>query len=348
MEIRLKERMQPVPLQGGFRMEGFWVWCGSVAKGEDGRYHMFASRWPKAFPMHPGWLLVSEVVRAVSDTPQGPYRWAETVLPARGPQYWDGRMTHNPHITRQGDKWVLYYTGSTHPFADLAPGEELRPEDPRVIVARANKRVGIAVADHITGPWKRFPEPVLPVRPCHGDNMLTSNPAPCVEPDGSVLLMYKSRAYKQPPYTGLLHSAMKLHTARALRYDGPYGERSEEALFGQDVELEDPFLWRDGSVYRMIAKDMHGNVCGEKYGGAYAWSKDGKNWQLERGELAYSRRILWEDGRRELMGNMERPFLLFEDGRPICLFFAVSNGTDSFRDATDTWNMAVPLRETQL
>ncbi|MCI9143382.1 MAG: glycosyl hydrolase family 43, partial [Lachnospiraceae bacterium] len=168
--------MQPVPLQGGFRMEGFWVWCGSVAKGEDGRYHMFASRWPKAFPMHPGWLLVSEVVRAVSDTPQGPYRWAETVLPARGPQYWDGRMTHNPHITRQGDKWVLYYTGSTHPFADLAPGEELRPEDPRVIVARANKRVGIAVADHITGPWKRFPEPVLPVRPCHGDNMLTSNP----------------------------------------------------------------------------------------------------------------------------------------------------------------------------
>ncbi len=75
-----------------------------------------------------------------------------------------------------------------------------------------------------------------------------------------------------------------------------------------------------------------------------AWSEDGKNWQLERGELAYSRRILWEDGRRELMGNMDRPFLLFEEGRPICLFFAVSNGTDSFRDATDTWNMAVPLR----
>ena len=344
MRFDVKERMLPVPIQGGFRMEGYWVWCGSVAKGEDGRYHMFASRWPKAFPMHPGWLMVSEVVRAVSDTPQGPYRWAETVLPARGPGYWDGRMTHNPHITRQKDKWVLYYTGSTHPFADLVPGEELKPEDPRVIVSRANKRVGIAVADHITGPWKRFSAPVLPVRPDQKDNMLTSNPAPWVEPDGSVLLLYKSRAYKQPPYTGLLHGPMKLHTARALGYDGPYTGRSDGGLFGEEAELEDPFLWKEGEVYRMIAKDMHGNICGERYGGAYAWSGDGENWQLEWGKLAYSRSILWEDGRRELMGNMDRPFLLFEEGKPICLFFAVSNGTDSFRDASETWNMAVPLR----
>lgn len=44
------------------------------------------------------------------------------------------------------------------------------------------------------------------------------------------------------------------------------------------------------------------------------------------------------------MGNMDRPYILFENGKAICLFFAVSNGTDSFYDATETWNMAVPLR----
>ena len=33
MEIQLKERMLPVPLHGGFHMEGFWVWCGSVSFG---------------------------------------------------------------------------------------------------------------------------------------------------------------------------------------------------------------------------------------------------------------------------------------------------------------------------
>ena len=62
----LKEYMQPVSDKKGFNMEGYWVWCGSVVKGEDGKYHMFASRWRKSLPMHPGWLLESEVVRAVS------------------------------------------------------------------------------------------------------------------------------------------------------------------------------------------------------------------------------------------------------------------------------------------
>lgn len=344
MKYQLKELMLPAPRSGGFRMEGYWVWCGSVAKGEDGLYHMFASRWRKTLPMHPGWLLESEIVRAVSDKPEGPYHFKEVVLPARGPQYWDGRMTHNPHITRQGGKWVLYYTGSTHPFADLLPGERPGPEDPRVIVARANKRVGIAEADNIAGPWKRFSEPVLPVRPDCEDNLLTSNPAPCINKDGSVLLMYKSRAYKQPPYTGLLHGAMKLHTAKADRYMGPYLQRTREALFSEDAELEDPFIWQEDKGYYMIAKDMHGNICGEKYGGVYARSQDGQSWQLERGRLAYSRRVLWEDGKEELMGNMERPFILFEAGKPVCMFFAVSDGTDSFRDATDTWNMTVPLK----
>jgi len=96
----LKERMLPAPVGGGFRMEGYWVWCGSVIKGEDNRYHMFASRWPKSQPMHPGWLSLSEIVRASSDTPEGPYQFEEVVLPARGAEYWDGRMTHNPQITK--------------------------------------------------------------------------------------------------------------------------------------------------------------------------------------------------------------------------------------------------------
>ena len=29
-------------------MDDYFVWCGSVIRAEDGRYPMFASRWPKA------------------------------------------------------------------------------------------------------------------------------------------------------------------------------------------------------------------------------------------------------------------------------------------------------------
>ena len=35
-------------------------------------------------------------------------------LPARGEQFWDGRMTHNPVVRKIGSKYVLYYTGTTY------------------------------------------------------------------------------------------------------------------------------------------------------------------------------------------------------------------------------------------
>ncbi len=345
MEWDLRNKLLPAPTEGGFKMKGYWVWCGSVAKGEDERYHMFASRWSKRLPMHPGWLLESEIVRAVSDRPEGPFQYQETVLGARGPQYWDGRMTHNPHITRQGGKWVLYYIGSTHPFEDVKEGEAVGLWDPRVITARANKRIGIAVADRITGPWTRFSAPVMTVRPDYEDNFFVSNPAPYVEEDGSVLMIYKYRTYKKPPYEGLLHSSMRLGAARSERYDGEYSRIGKGRLFPEEVELEDPFVWKENGLYRMIAKDMHGNVCKEKYGGVYAWSESGEQWNVVKGQTAYSRNVLWSDGQVRLMGNLDRPFILFEEGKARCIYFAVSDGTDSFMDASNTWNAAIPLKQ---
>ncbi|MEH7501992.1 hypothetical protein V7152_08075 [Neobacillus drentensis] len=38
----LMDKMLPAPINGGLRMEGYWVWCGSVVKAEDGCFHMFA------------------------------------------------------------------------------------------------------------------------------------------------------------------------------------------------------------------------------------------------------------------------------------------------------------------
>ena len=342
----LTERMLPAPVGGGFSMEGYWVWCGSVIRAEDGRYHLFASRWPRHLPMHPGWMMASEVVRAVSDTPAGPYRFEEIVLPARGAQYWDGRATHNPHITRCRGRYYLYYTGITHPFSDPVPGQPLTTDDCRVIAARASKRVGVAVADRITGPWRRSDQPVLTTRPDRFDSFLISNPAPCIEQDGTVCMMYKARGYLPPPYTGFLHGKMEFGMAQADRPEGPFRPLCDSPLFGPDVEFEDPFLWRDEEGYHMIAKDMRGNVCGERYGGLYATSPDRMHWRFHPGKLMYSRRVLWDDGVVREMGNLERPFLLFENGRPAYAFFATSDGTDGqgFHNCTRTWNMVIPLR----
>lgn len=342
----LQSMMLPAPVKGGFRMDGYWVWCGSVIQGEDGRYHMFASRWKKTQPMHPGWLFGSEIVRASSDTPEGPYTFEEVVLTARGQQYWDGMAVHNPHITRQGDTYLLYYIGTTFPFPAPADDDRVAIEDLRTDVARANKRIGLATAPSVFGPWTRQNEPILKPRPDRFDNLYVSNPAPSIAPDGTVTMLYKSVGVRPGPCYpgGHIHGRMEFGLAQANNWRGPYRPQIDRPLFPSELLMEDPFLWQDSGGFHMIAKDMTGDICGERYGGVYAHSQDSLHWTAEKGHPAYSRRVLWDDGVTRLMGNLDRPFILFENGTPICLFFATSNGTDSFLDATDTWNLAIPLK----
>ncbi|WP_052487785.1 glycoside hydrolase family protein [Gordoniibacillus kamchatkensis] len=335
----LADRLLPAPRNGGFRMEGYWVWCGSAVKGEDGRFHLFASRWPKWLPMHPGWLVGSEIVRASSDMPEGPYTFEEVVLPARGAEYWDGRSTHNPHIVKHGNTYVLYYMGSTHPLPQPQPGETLAPDDPRAIVARAGKRVGIAAAGSVFGPWQRFDAPILNTRPGRFDSFLTSNPAPCVHEDGSVLLMYKARKYE-----GNVHGRMTIGCAYAEHPLGPYRVLTDDPVFPPDrFHIEDPFIWQTERGYELIAKDMEGTLCGEKHGGIHAFSADGRDWRLSASPKSYSRTIRWDDGAEQTMGSLERPFILFQDGKPTHLFAAVADGPGGFRQAQNTWNQVIPI-----
>ena len=123
-ENPLFHHLDKAPRTPAFECEGYWVWGSSVVKGDDGKYHMFVS-----LPFHPGWMVASEIVHAVSEVPQGPYRFSEVALPARGAQYWDGRSTHNPRILKQNGKYYLIYMGSTHPFADPTY-EQLTLESP--------------------------------------------------------------------------------------------------------------------------------------------------------------------------------------------------------------------------
>ena len=341
---KLKDIMLPIPNDSGFKMEGYWVWCGSVIKGDDGKYHMYASRWSKKLPMHPGWLLESEVVHAVADKCTGPYEFSDVVLPQRGEEYWDGKMTHNPHIKKVGDTYVLYYTGSTYPYG--YDYDNINYDTPAVVSSRAGKRVGIAYSKSPFGPWTRSDKPILETRENMPDGYLTTNPAPCFAPDGSVVLMYKGRAVVSPEENKYRYSGMKLMIARA---DNPLGEytRTETNVVWEDneSEIEYPFLWDDNG-FHMIAKDMTGNICGEKYAGIHGFSENGTDWTLEKDSVYYTRQVEFEGNKMVSLGNMERPFILFEDNKPKCAFFAVSDGKNNmgFLNCTETHNLAIPLK----
>lgn len=330
----------PVLPSNGFRMKDYWIWCPSVIQGLDHRYHMFASRWPKWLPFHPGWMTNSEVVRAVADRPEGPYTFAEVVLPPRGAEYWDGRSTHNPTIRFHAGRYYLYYTGITHPLKPLEPGEPFDTKDPRCIVARSCKRVGLAWADSITGPWHRLDHPILQTAPNTFYSFLTSNPAPVISENGQVTLLFKSRRYLRST-----HSGMMIGLATAPHPEGPYKVLGDEPLFSSAKfgEIEDPFLWKEEGLFRMIAKDMSGRICGQAGGGLYAESTDARTWRITRPMLAYRKEIHWTDHGIRTYGSLERPFLLMENGRITHLCAAASNGTQNFVDATETWNAVLPV-----
>lgn len=338
----LFHRLGKAPRTPAFESDGYWSWGSSVVKGEDGKYHLFVSRFPQTLPFHPGWMVASEIVHAVSDEPQGPYRFSDVALPARGSQYWDGRSTHNPRILKQNGKYYLIYMGSTHPFADPTY-EQLTLDSPWCIVGRANKRIGIAVADSPYGPWERRNEPILKPKADTFYSFLTSNPSPVIQEDGSVLMIFKGRSYKGNDG----YSRMSLGIAYAPQIEGPYQVlNNDRPIFEVDGqgEAEDPFLWKDKNGYHIIFKDHVAKFTGERGGGAMAHSQDGIQWTIDKDPKAYSLTVEWEDGSIEKQGQLERPFIFFEDGKPAYIFFATMDGPGGFENATHSWNMVIPIK----
>ncbi|MCU7552863.1 glycoside hydrolase family protein [Chitinophagaceae bacterium LB-8] len=326
-----------------FSMKGYWVWCSTVIKGDDNKYHMYASRWPDSLLFHPGWMVASEVVHAVADKPEGPYTFSDVALPARGAQYWDGRSTHNPRVLRYKNKYVLYYMGSTHPFEEPNV-KEFSLTSKWCIVGRSNKRVGVAISDSPYGPWKRFDEPVLETEPNTFYSFLTSNPSPIIEADGSVLMIFKARNYEGNDHYSPM--CFGLACAKSIYDKFKVLNNNQPVLGGPDQpEIEDPFFWKDQKGYHVIFKDHVAKYTGEKGAGVLANSKDAIHWTIDPSPKAYSRTLRWDDGTTETMGQLERPFIFFQNRQPAYLFFATMDGLGGFENGTHTWNMVVPFKK---
>ncbi len=187
------------------------------------------------------------------EVPQGPYRFSEVALPAA----WCailGRTLHTQSTHFEAEREILPYLYGFHPPLCRPYLRTLTLESPWCTVARANKRVGLAVADSPYGPWKRLDEPILKTKPNTFYSFLTSNSSPIIREDGSVMMIFKGRHYTN----GYLHSAMSLGMAYAPTIEGPYRVlNNDRPIFEVDGqgEAEDPFLWKDADGYHAIFKD---------------------------------------------------------------------------------------------
>lgn len=321
--------------QGGFRLKDHWVWCGSPIRGQDGLYHLYASCWSKSLSFHPHWITNSQVVHAVASWPQGPYHWSDVALPARGPAFWDGRMTHNPSIHFSHGRYLLFYTGTTYD----APLPTSEHPDVSLIwrQAHAGQRIGLATATSPFGPWQRLDQPILSPRPGHWDGLITTNPAVCVRPDGSILMIYKSVEH--------LGGTMRLGIAKAPDAFHPFVRWVDTPILqapGPDDHVEDPCFWWNGAFYEMIVKHRHG--------GLYATSADAIDWRFRPLRQAYGKQLHGDDGQARFHPFLERPQVLLSDGRPTHLFLASgTSDSDTGRHdtITDAWNIVIPFEPIQ-
>ena len=287
--LRRRFRGTVTAVNSGFAIPGNVVWGGSVIRGEDGQYHIFASRWDERLG-HGAWVLSSEVVHGVASGPMGPFRLKDTALHRRGAQHWDGMATHNPsiHWDPSRREYALFYIGITYGFEAPRPADGAFDNRTRYERAWNTKRIGVATSSSLDGPWKRLDAPVLQTRPGHWDAGVTSNPAPYVHPDGTVTLFYKSIALGYPERN---ERAAQFHigAAHAPTPTGPYTRLGEGPILqwtGKPLVAEDPYLWRCGvsGRWQLLFKVM-------------SYLKRGKGRAAIRvGELAYTHTTSAHDG----------------------------------------------------
>lgn len=324
--------LQPVPATAKWMQPDYDVWCGTEVKGDDGKYNLYYSRWPRKLGFS-AWVVSSEVAHAVGDTPFGPWVFHDVALPARGANFWDGSCTHNPTVLRVGKKFYLYYMGN---YGD---GKVRQPLN---WTHRNHQRIGVAVADSPDGPWVRIDKPVLDVSADHDapDALLTANPSVVQRPDGGFLMVYKAVGLKgKLPFGGpVVHLV-----ATSDSPTGPFLKRPDPifGMKGVGFAAEDPFVWRGPDRYWAIVKDNDGNFTHRGYSLALWNSVDGFTWTLATHRFVASpSTVTWADGHVEKLTALERPQLVLENGEPIALLCAAANNPGR----GGSFNIQIPLK----
>lgn len=333
--------IQPIASDNIFSDSLYNIWCGSVVKGENGKFYMFYSRWLRA-DGHFAWVPNSEIALAKADKPEGPYTHVKVVLERRGAQFWDGICTHNPAVIAHKGKYYLYYMGTTGKSKVNMPASM---QDDHWWEYRNNQRIGVAVSSNLEGEWKRFDKPVLDVSADSTafDALMVSNPAITVDQKGKVVLVYKQVAKK----TGTIRGGkVRFGVAFSKSMLGPFKKHLDPIFqskqkYSENIWMmaEDPFLWNSNGKIYAIVTDVIGAFTDKQAALALLSTNDGINWQPTINPKVVPHRLDFFDGSKA-DDKLERPWIYFDGGKPKVLFGAMGINKRSY-----SVNVAIKLKE---
>lgn len=297
----------------------YFTWCNSVIRDEDGLYHLFYARWPKANTFY-AWLTHSEIAHATSASPYGPFTYVETVISGRGAGYWDAISSHNVKVKKFGDKYYMYYTSTNSGYevldeAALAEIAATGYSHAKWPLLRNNQRTGVAVASSLDGPWTRNDKPML--EPGGSICNVAVNPSVCEMADGKYCLIIKGDNVNN---TSQLIQAVGISDTPT----GPFELKKKPAF--ADIPTEDVEIWYDAARKRYygLFHAHGGNFIG------MITSQDGINWDKATNYKVCMKNAPTTDGGILSFERMERPTVYIEDGVPQTLSFGVKKGNDSY------------------
>jgi hypothetical protein len=304
-----------VPVGRRLETEGYYVWGASPIVGDDGKIHVFYSRWPVKYGMG-GWIHQSEIAHAVADTPESDFRYLETVLAPREGDHWDSTTCHNPHIKFVDGKFCLFYMGNSNKKTDT-------------------KRIGLSISDSMNGPWDHADKPLLEASEDENawDNHCTSNPTFVKHPNGQYWLYYKSwntgeyENYTDPKIRG----NRKYGLANADKLEGPYIKYDKNPVIdysglGNNIQAEDGLVWYENGKFRMILRDM--GIFNHQYG-LYIESGNGIEWSKPKIAYYNTDHYFTQPPKPKHLskyGRFERPQILFVNDTPAYLFVTTQGG----------------------
>lgn len=360
--LNLNAQIGEVDSSGLFSTPDYYTWCSSVIKGEDGKYHMFYSRWPHGkrtadddsmnyiFDGFRGWLKYSEIAYAVSDKLTGPYHYVKTILKGDGdPAKWDRYTMHNPQIRKFGNDYYLYYISNAFNANYQFKDSSTRRDWHHWLKYNCTQSIGVirakSIKDLIAGNFEKPERPIMTIDNVHTFEVAT-NPTVTQGPDGKYYMMFKSRK----PNVG----NMTFWMAKADRPDQPF-QFVGEVFTSADMACEDPCMWYDKKrklFYAAVKYYSNSKKIIPQFGAlALITSKDGLNWQPASHPLISLRELHMKGGKKIELAHLERPFTVIDSkGQVMALFAAASieeptkGDIEHVQPENNTFNVCFPIK----
>ena len=311
--------------------ENTHVWGSSPVIGPDGRIHIYAAQWERPEEngfggkthdgKNTGWTVSSEIAHYVADNPEGPFEFIRIAVPDR-----DGKFNapHNPTIKYMDGKYVLLFIVNTDGNT-------------------ATQRIMMYVADDLDDNWRpaKGAEPDGTIlrqsgSPEFWDHTATlGNSNPClINHDGKYKLYFKAVIPLPDSVVGQEWQKGRTWTygvAFSETLEGPY-IKEKERVTKTYHPLEDAYVFAYDERVWMFSRDMNE----KRGGGGLLWiSEDGMEFDYEKAILGFHH-LDYYIGQEETAnliayrgtnhGHLERPQILFIDGKPAYLYAATGLG----------------------